>query len=436
MASRPSQKIGSEIPTSEPSSAARSSVEFRRVAAITPATTPRVADTTIARKASFRVNGKRCPRRTATGCRDWIEMPRSPVTAWRRYARNWTGSGWFNPCSCRMRASTSSVASSPARMRAGSPGTSWRSPKETRLTPRSTGRSRISRRTIYVTTVSRQPRTRRGARGCRRWLLLFPALLGEVRELERQIHDGVHLLRRPDDHVRRDEEDMRCVVDDDLLRLTQRRQARLVAGRRARLVHRIVQGLRGEEAAIVTLEGGHAGLLQQLLGLLGVVGVARELGIAVLERSHDAGNHLGIALVDALDDGLPVHGMVQRPPHAHVVEGLLLHVDRDEERAGRGNRLDDEAGILAEPRDILGGDVDDEVRVAGLEHEHPGGILLHRLHYDAVEERPAAPVGIAPLDNHAVALDPLDELEGPRADRMKREILAPLLVRGRRDDRP
>src|SRR5713226_6580360 len=107
-----------------------------------------------------------------------------------------------------MRVSTSSVASSPARMSAGSPGTSWRSPKETRLTPISTGRRRISRRAMYVTTVSRQPRTRGGARGRRRRLFLFPALLGGRRIIKKQVHDAAHLLRRPDDHVRRDEEDV------------------------------------------------------------------------------------------------------------------------------------------------------------------------------------------------------------------------------------
>ncbi len=55
--------------------------ELRRVAATIPATTPSVADTRMARKASFRVKGKRCPSSVATGWRDWMEMPRSPTTA-------------------------------------------------------------------------------------------------------------------------------------------------------------------------------------------------------------------------------------------------------------------------------------------------------------------------------------------------------------------
>src|SRR5206468_3925863 len=84
MASRPSQKMGSEMPTREPSSAAMSRAELRRVAATMPATTPSVAEIRMARKASFSVNGKRCPSSVATGWRDWMETPRSPTAAWRR----------------------------------------------------------------------------------------------------------------------------------------------------------------------------------------------------------------------------------------------------------------------------------------------------------------------------------------------------------------
>ena len=84
MARRPSQKIGREMPTSEPSSAAMSREELRCVAATMPAMTPSVADTRMASKASFSVKGKRCASSVETGWRDWIEMPRLPTTAWRR----------------------------------------------------------------------------------------------------------------------------------------------------------------------------------------------------------------------------------------------------------------------------------------------------------------------------------------------------------------
>ena len=178
-----------------------------------------------------------------------------------------------------------------------------------------------------------------------------------------------------------------------------------------------------------------ARLSEKLPGLLRVVGIAGELRIPVLQRGDGAGDDLRVVLEELLDDGVPVHRVVQGLAHANIVEGLLLDVDHDEQRARRRTRLDREPRVLLEPRDLLRRNVHDQVRVARLEHEHPRLILADGLHQHAVQIRPAAPVGVVPLHRHVVALHPLDELEGAGPDRMQGQVLSPFLMRGGRDDR-
>src|SRR5215813_6423932 len=142
-----------------------SMVEFRLVAAMTPAVTPiRIASSRLM-KASVAVNGTRVNISWITGAPVRIDMPRSAWDRRPRKLRYCCQNGKVRPSWWRMRSTSAAVACGPAITTAGSPGSSRSSEKTTVATPTSVGIATSSRRTTYVITP-RYPSLRLLRRGC------------------------------------------------------------------------------------------------------------------------------------------------------------------------------------------------------------------------------------------------------------------------------
>src|SRR2546426_124484 len=83
-----------------------------------------------------------------------MESPKSPRTTRPRNFRYWTTRGRSSPSSARSRATSVVEANSPSMIVTGSPGVRWSIKKVARVTPRSVGTSRSSRR-VRKTRISR-----------------------------------------------------------------------------------------------------------------------------------------------------------------------------------------------------------------------------------------------------------------------------------------
>src|SRR5262249_49157296 len=174
-----------------------SMVEFRLVAAMTPAVTPiRIASSRLM-KASVAVNGTRVNISWITGAPVRIDMPRSAWDRRPRKLRYCCQNGRVRPSWWRMRSTSAAVASGPAITTAGSPGSSRLSRKTTVATPSSVGIATSSRRITYVIT---------------------PRLPRRYPSLRRRCPGGHELLVRQADHVghfgRRHEREPLVVQED------------------------------------------------------------------------------------------------------------------------------------------------------------------------------------------------------------------------------
>jgi hypothetical protein len=92
-----------------------------------------------------------------------------------------------------------------------------------------------------------------------------------------------------------------------------------------------------------------AGLAQQRLGLLGVVGVhAGQVDVAQVGGREVAADGLAQAFLRAVDEGLAVDGVRDGAAHAHVVQRLLAVVDRQDALARGAADLHREALVALE----------------------------------------------------------------------------------------
>jgi len=201
--------MGSEDPDQRPQEAAISR-RVARVAATIPATTPSVADTRMARKASFQGEGKALARAAsppAAGldgkCRG---RPRPRDADRRRTGPERAGSGRIPAGSG---SAPSSEASSPARINAGSPGTTWRSPERDEADPDS-GPERAGGSGENV-----------DGHGDPAAGYFSFQLLGMITSARAADSPPVHLLRRATIKFGEMRKMDRRVLDDDLLRLAQ-----------------------------------------------------------------------------------------------------------------------------------------------------------------------------------------------------------------------
>jgi hypothetical protein len=114
------------------------------------------------------------------------------------------------------------------------------------------------------------------------------------------------------------------------------------------------------------------GLLQQRLGLLGVVGVhAGQVDIAGVGGREVAADRLAQAVEHTVDEGLAVDRVRDRAAHAHVVEGLALVVDRQLALARGVADFDREARIALELlQALVGGEARHAVDVTGEQRRH------------------------------------------------------------------
>ena len=166
-----------------------------------------------------------------------------------------------------------------------------------------------------------------------------------------------------------------------------------------------------------------AGFLEQRLGLLRVVRIdAGEVDVAGVARHHVAADRRAEAFLRAVDDRLAVDRGGERAAHAHVVEGLLLVVDRHDRLAFGAADDDREARIVLELLQALeravarhAVDVAGEQRrdLRGRVVDEAEGHLLH-LHLGGV----AVLVVLHQRDRRA--LGPGVELERAGADRLRR----------------
>ena len=174
-----------------------------------------------------------------------------------------------------------------------------------------------------------------------------------------------------------------------------------------------------------------AGLGEQRLGLLDVIGVALEVLVVAGHRRRQrlVGRHR--AVVDQLHDAVLVDRHVDGLAHLHVVERRHLRVHRHV--AGVQLAALDDARLLLGighhllelgRRDAVAGHVD----LALLQAQQRDDRLLADLEGDLVEMRQAlVPVVGVALEHQALAERPFGELVGAGADRMLAEIGAVFL---------
>src|SRR5215510_4924456 len=311
----------------------------RRVAPSTPARPPTSTPITVAAAASSRVRRKRSPRSAATGSEVAVERPRSPRRSPQRYVTYWMGQGRSSCQRSRSSRTTWSVAKSPARMRAGSPGMSRTMAKTSTVTTRSAG-----------TPAARRARTRRQVTS--RSLLLEVRAMQGVERLERIPVEALEALARRPDLRLAVEEEGGGILHEDLLHPMERLQPLL------RVERALLEG--EEPVELVALVEGDV-----------VAGRAPELRAEVLDGAVDVTIDGAPAEERGLDLAL-VHGLGrhlrQRAPlevdhphgHAHLTQiplDRLDHLRTQEIATGRVMDREGEirlAGLSEEPLGLLG----------------------------------------------------------------------------------
>ena len=169
--------------------------------------------------------------------------------------------------------------------------------------------------------------------------------------------------------------------------------------------------------------GLKTGLGQQRLGPVGIVRVRLDAGVVGPARRRElAVGHRGVTLQDFLHDAGHVDRVIQRAPHAHVVERRQV-LAPTQIRVGRVvGEQHLEPGRLLEPRDFGQRRVFHEVHTAGaqlLEQDHAVGDDAED---QPVQSRSAAVVLLVGFHDDAIAAPPLDELEGPGPHRLAVEL--------------
>src|SRR5215207_7131288 len=193
----------------------------------------------------------------------------------------------------------------------------------------------------------------------------------------------------------------------------------------------------------VGLQVLHAGVLEHLHGLVRVVGIMLD---ALVEERHGR-RHVGRCDLpcvpeEGLHDRVHVYGLVDRPPHVDVVEGLLLGVHREVPDRERRAELHLEARLL-DGRDVVGSEAVGRGELAACERSHPGGVVRDGADRDLLDLRTApalarghvrSPPVLVGLKLDCGAPVPLHELERAGADRVLPEVLDVLLYRLGRGD--
>src|SRR4051794_9743893 len=169
------------------------------------------------------------------------ERPKSPVTAWPSHDAYCTGNGWSSAYLVRMAASVAGSRLSPARRRAGSPGSARVPANTTTLASRTTISAAPTRRRTNVRMALR-PRAEPG--------LLEPQ---EAVAVELEAGD---VLAGPREVLVVVEVDQRAVVQDHLCRLLVDLRALGRVELRAALLEHLVEG--GVRVAGVVLRAGRA----------------------------------------------------------------------------------------------------------------------------------------------------------------------------------
>ncbi|KAG0937990.1 hypothetical protein G6F31_015519 [Rhizopus arrhizus] len=118
---RPTQKLGSENPSTEPVMMAREPGACGLSPARMPSGTPISTDSSMATQASSTVAGMRSRIRGMAGSPVRKLLPKSPCTAWPMKIRYCRHSGWSRPSDALIAARCASVASGLASIDTGSP---------------------------------------------------------------------------------------------------------------------------------------------------------------------------------------------------------------------------------------------------------------------------------------------------------------------------
>lgn len=118
---RPTQKFGSENPSTEPVMMTREAGALGLRPARMPSGTPISTDSSMATQASSSVASMRSRMSRMAGSPVRKLLPKSPRTAWPMKIRYCFHRGWFSPSDTRMAVRCASVASGLASIDTGSP---------------------------------------------------------------------------------------------------------------------------------------------------------------------------------------------------------------------------------------------------------------------------------------------------------------------------
>ena len=179
--------------------------------------------------------------------------------------------------------------------------------------------------------------------------------------------------------------------------------------------------------------------------LLGVIRIhpLQALVIKLGGRSQDVPRGRVEALENALADGVPVDGEIDRLAHPHVVSRRVLSIEPQRAREPRLDGPDNlVVGVLAETVCLGRRHFVDGIRFSGLKRPEPRLVFQDKAEIQVVEiggslvhER-RRPVVVGVLDQlDLVAVDLAHEFERAGADQVLVELLAVLLRGIRRDNR-
>ena len=165
------------------------------------------------------------------------------------------------------------------------------------------------------------------------------------------------------------------------------------------LAHRVVGRERRELARVEAV--GEAGLGQQRLGALRVVGIGRDRQGELLVPGHDVAGGAGEAERLGLVDRLAVHREARGQPHAPVRPrraGRPLLREHQEQHAVGAHRGQRQPG--GAPDVLRDGAVEEvgDVHLAALERGGARGLLGDASHHQALDARGLAPVAVEGLE--------------------------------------
>jgi len=159
--------------------------------------------------------------------------------------------------------------------------------------------------------------------------------------------------------------------------------------------------------------------LRRVVPIGGDGGVERGVG------RHDRGDGRGQSVEDELDDRVHVNRIVDRPPHADVIERSHVDVHLEERAAGPAYAHRGEVGIGVYRCNQVNRDPGRDVDFAGAERgnagrglgEDPEDDLVQLRRSDRWQVGGAAVVPIVALHHHLLSPIPAHEPERPSADR-------------------